>query len=209
MASPRKSSKKSETQTPETALASSVSLADVIAATQAGSFVYTSPAFHESLVASGQVEINVDMTDENGNIATRAVLAPETEKPAEDTPVTQPQTKPTFTIKTATELPVRTRKPGGNREGRPSIYPFEALEINQYFFVPNDSVKSGDAGKSLASTVAAANVRFSHEVEGETRTNRKGRTVAKTVQDRLFKVFGDTEEDGVKGAKVFRVALPQ
>lgn len=209
MASPRSKSKKTETQeqTPETALASTVSLADVIAATQAGQFVYTSPEFHDPLIAEGKVEINPAMVDNDGKIATRAILAEETDKPKEDTPVTQPTTKPVFAIKTASELPTRTRKPGGNREGRPSVYPFDALEINQYFFVPDSATKSGDAGKSLASTVAAANVRYAKPVEGQTRTNRKGNVVPVTVQERKFTVFGNTEEDGVKGAKVFRVAV--
>lgn len=209
--SPRNRSKKTEA-TPETAVTATVTLTDVIAATQAGNFVYTSPEFHNPLIASGQVEINVDMTDEHGNIATRAVLADQTQNPKEDTTVTQPEqtkaVKPTFEIKTASQLPTRVRKSGGNRAGRAAVYPFDELEINQYFFVPNKDGKS--AAKSLASTVAGANKRHSEVIEGQTRQVTRGKNVGATVeatkQLRKFVVF-DSPEGGVEGAKVFRVAV--
>lgn len=179
------------------------SLEQVIAATKADSFVYTPAEFHAPLIASGDVEINSEMTDDAGNIATRA-----TQKHLESNPVTQTAQKPKFEIKTASELPTRTRASGGNRAGRAPIYPFDQLEVNQYFFVPNDGEKV--AAKSLASTVAAANVRHSEEIAGSTRVNRKGNSVVATRQLRRFKVFDTVETiEGVevKGAKVFRVAL--
>ena len=195
--------RKSTAATTETAPA--FSLETVIAATKAGSFVYTPAEFHVPLIASGDVEINSEIVDEHGNIATRATSKhTESAQMTQTAAATAAPAKPKFEIKTASELPTRTRTGGGNRAGRAPIYPFDALEVNQYFCVPNEGDKV--AAKSLASTVAAANVRYSEEIPGQTRVNRKGATVTATKQLRKFKVF-DTEEDGVKGAKVFRVAL--
>jgi hypothetical protein len=202
MASPRKA-KKVE-QAPEVAM---VTLQDLIDATQRGEVLYTSPEFHEALIATGVAEINPAMVDVHGNIATRAILKdPDTPK-MEDTPVTQPTQKPVFEIKTASELPKVVRKSSGNRQGRTPIYPFADLEVSQYFFVPNGEDGKSKA-KALASTVATWNSRYAEVIEGETRKNRKGAIVPATRQTRKFKIFDTTEVvDGVEvaGAKIFRV----
>lgn len=108
-----------------------------------------------------------------------------------------------FEIEANVPLPTKTR---GTRK---SAFPFDALEIGQSFFVPNDNFKSGDAAKSLASTVNNANKQHS-EPTGEVRTNRKGNKVPATKQLRQFIVRADvkqTEAGPVEGARVFRVAL--
>lgn len=188
-----------------------ITLADVIEATKAGNFVYTSPEFHNPLIESGEVVINLGMIDEHGNIATRAILKKEKTVMTESA-VTA---KPKFEIEADVAIPERVRKSGGLRAGRMPVYPFDGLEIGQSFFVPNKEGAKTTAAKAMASTVAGANARFTEVVEGETRVNRKGATVPKTIPVRLFKVF-DTERavmvDGVEtkqlGARVFRVELP-
>lgn len=104
-----------------------------------------------------------------------------------------------FEIEANIPLPTKTR---GTRK---SAFPFDALEIGQSFFVPNDNFKSGDAAKSLASTVNNANKQHSEET-GEMKLNRKKREVPATRQLRQFIVRADSK-DGVAGARVFRVAL--
>lgn len=95
--------------------------------------------------------------------------------------------------------------PKSSRRTRTSAFPFDKLEVGQSFFVAATEARP-DPAKSLASTVNGANARFSEVVEGETRTNRKGNSVAVTKQLRKFIVRQDTK-DGVAGARVFRVEL--
>lgn len=204
MATPRN---RKATATPEAAIAATVTLADVIAATERGEIIYTSPEFHTPLVQAGKVEINPSMVNESGMIATRAIRqTPETYK--EETKMTQAQ-KPSFEIESGVELPQRVRKVGVG-VGRSAVYPFEQLEIGQSFFVPNES-DDKPAAKKMASTVATANIRYSEEIPGQTRTNRKGATVPATRPLRKFQVF-DTDRtlsDGTvqKGARIFRMKL--
>jgi len=216
-ASPRKSkptSVASPVATASVPVYQELSLNDVIEATKAGNIVYTSPAFHNPLIASGQVEINPDMIDEHGNIATRAIL-----KENKMTDTATVETKPVFEIEDNVEIPEKVRKTSGTRAGRTAVYPFEKLEVGQSFFVPNKegTNKKGQpfspAVKAMASTVAGANARYSEVIEGETRTmNRgknKGAVVPATKQTRLFKLFeaSKTLQDGstVPGAYVKRM----
>lgn len=66
-------------------------------------------------------------------------------------------------------------KRGGGRGGAPNKYPFDALEVGISFFVGNDEVASGDAVKSMQSSVASANNRYAQEtgeIKQATRTKR-------------------------------------
>lgn len=192
-----------------------VTLQTLIASVKAGEpYVFTSPAFHTGLVASGDVEINSEIVDDHGNIATRPTAKHLETQMTANTPAEQKAVaaaKPVFEIKYGEIPPKAPRNSTGLRAGRAPIYPFDDLEINQYFFVADKSADK-PAAKALASTVAAANLRHSEAVEGETRTNRKGNVVSVMKQLRKFKVFNTTETiEGVevKGAKVFRVALTE
>ena len=211
MASPPRNRKPDAVGASTEVVENKITLADVIEATKAGNIVYTSAEFHNPLIESGEVEINPGMIDEHGNIATRAILKKE-ETVMTESAVTA---KPKFEIEADVAIPERVRKSGGLRAGRTPVYPFDGLEIGQSFFVPNKEGAKTTAANAMASTTAGANARFTEVVEGETRVNRKGKTVPKTVQTRLFKVFS-TERmvmvDGVEtkqlGARVFRVELP-
>ena len=99
-------------------------------------------------------------------------------------------------------IPVPTisgRGRGGN------VYPFDQLEVGQSFFVANSEDKP-NAAKSLASTVSSATARYAVASEdGATKTNKKGETVPVMVKTRKF-VVRRVEENGVKGARVWRTA---
>ena len=93
----------------------------------------------------------------------------------------------------------RGRGRGGN------VYPFDQLEVGQSFFVANSESKP-NAAKSLASTVSSATARYAVPAEdGSTKTNKKGEVVPVMVETRKF-VVRSVEEDGVKGARVWRTA---
>jgi len=91
-----------------------------------------------------------------------------------------------------------------------SIYPFDALEVGQSFFVPATD-EMPNPGKSLASTVSSASKRYA--TENGTRTiNRKNKETGEMEPvevpaykyDRKFMVR-TVEENGVKGARVWRI----
>jgi hypothetical protein len=158
-------------------------LSAVIAATAAGSFVYTSPEAHASALAEGLVEVNPSMTNEAGELATRATekgIASMSQNQS-STPAAAPAaSKPQFAIDDGIALsPVVGRGRGGE------TYPFDKLAVGQSFFVPNSADKPNVA-KSLASTVSSATRRYATEVAGETVVNRKGKTVPKLTETRKF-----------------------
>lgn len=162
----------------------------------------------QPLVDAGHAEFGPEQAD--GTVAVRAtdagVAAHAATLPA-GTPDTAPVAAPvkakrSFTIDS--DIPVPASSNRGGRRG--STYPFEALEVNQSFFIADEDTDSKDAVRSMASTVAAQNIKYSEPVPGETRVNRKGNTVEATKQTRKFIVRSVTE-NGVKGARIFRVSL--
>lgn len=181
-----------------------------------GGTIYVPGEVSAPLLAAGLVEIDSSNVNENGHILTRATPAGAEHLIAfsEDTGSTAgagaaPAVKPTFVIDDAVPLPAGRAKL--TRAPRASIYPFDALGIadgapfGQSFFVP-DSADKPNAAKALASTVSSANARYAEEVPGETVKNRKGNDVPKTRQLRRF-IVRPVEENGVKGARVWRVAV--
>src|ERR1044072_4568348 len=170
--------KKTKTKTPAVA---PLNMAEVIEKTAAGSFVYTAAESHAEALAAGLVEVNESMTNEAGEIATRA-----TEKGiasmSQNEQKSAPAAKQTFQIEDGIELaPVVGRGRGAE------TYPFDQLKVGQSFFVPNTPEKPNVA-KSLASTVSSGSRRYATESEGETRVDRKGNTVPKLEYSRKFVV---------------------
>ncbi len=173
-------SKKSTAKNTAAASAAVIGLAEIVAAGANG--LYTSPAIHASLVEAGLVEINPGMTNEAGEIATRA-----TQKGIDE------MNQNTETGTAATSAPVATSfaiednvpMPTGSGRGRGgNVYPFDVLEVGQSFFVPNSEDKP-NAAKSLASTVSSATARFAVPSEdGATKTNKKGETGPDMVETR-------------------------
>ena len=190
-----------------------VGLAEIVAAGANG--LFTPAAVHGPLVEAGLVEINPAMVNEAGEIATRATQAgiesldsgaivvdnatSEANSAIAETGKTE-KVKTMFQIEDNVPVPaISGRGRGGN------VYPFEVLAVGQSFFVPNSESKP-NAAKSLASTVSSATARYAVPAEdGSTKTNKKGEVVPVLVETRKF-VVRSVEEDGVKGARVWRTA---
>lgn len=172
-----------------------VGLAAIIAATQADSFVYTSKEEHDKLIADGLAEINTQFVNEAGFVATRAT-------PKGIASMTQTNSAPTVApnvAKTAFVLEDNVPMPAATGRGRlagATKYPFDAMQVGQSFFVAVEPAK-------LASTVSSAKARYSEDIPGETKTNRKGDTVQATRFTRNF-VVRKAEKDGVAGSRIFR-----
>ncbi len=196
-----------------------ITLADIVAATKGEQgYMYAPREVLEPLVQSGDVIVNHDEgANEQGWFMAKAT-SKALGVTAEDSAKTE-TAKPKFEIESNIVVPERKRNSTGLRAGRTPIYPFDALEIGQSFFVPDADGKS--AHKSMASTLSGVNTRYSEEVPGQTRVNRKGATVPATKQTRKYVSF-DTDRTideklaqstGLavgtvqKGARIFRVAL--
>ena len=153
MATKKLSAKKSNT-------ALVIGLAEIVAAGPNG--LYTSPAVHGPLVEAGMVEINPAMTNEAGEIATRATqkgIDEMNQNTETGTAAASAKVAASFTIEDNVPMPT------GNSRGRGgNVYPFEALEVGQSFFVPNSEDKP-NAAKSLASTVSSATARYAVEAK--------------------------------------------
>jgi hypothetical protein len=193
------------------AAASLLSLAALVAAGETG--LFAPEASGKPLVDAGHAEMHPELKDAEGNRAFRATAAGvEAAKAAEGQPSgdtgsgqpsgAAPADKPKFAIASDVPMPETVRPASG---GRTEQYPFSALEKGQSFFVP------GKTPKSLASTVSGARQRYSEEIAGQTRKNRKGADVPATKQLRDFivkevpdgKAWG-AEYAGVKGSAVWR-----
>lgn len=190
--------KKSNAKNSAAAAVAVIGLAEIVAAGANG--LYTSPAIHASLVEAGLVEINPGMTNEAGEIATRAtqkgIETVNTPNTATGTAATSAPVASSFAIEDNVPMPTASgRGRGGN------TYPFDALAVGQSFFVPNSEDKP-NAAKSLASTVSSATARYAVEdANGATKTNKKGETVPVMVETRKFVV---RSVEG--GARVWRTA---
>ena len=194
-------------------IATVITLAEIVAAGANG--LFTPAAVHGPLVEAGLVEINPAMVNEAGEIATRATQAgiesldsgaivvgnatTEANSAIAETGKTE-KVKSMFKIEDSIPVPTISGRGRGV-----NVYPFDRLAVGQSFFVPNSEDKP-NAAKSLASTVSSATARYAVPAEdGSTKTNKKGEVVPVMVKTREF-VVRSVEEDGVKGARVWRTA---
>ena len=194
-------------------IATVITLAEIVAAGAKG--LFTPAAVHGPLVEAGLVEINPAMVNEAGEIATRATQAgiesldsgaivvgnatTEANSAIAETGKTE-KVKSMFKIEDSIPVPTISGRGRGV-----NVYPFDRLAVGQSFFVPNSEDKP-NAAKSLASTVSSATARYAVPAEdGSTKTNKKGEVVPVMVKTRKF-VVRRAEEDGVKGARVWRTA---
>lgn len=167
-------------KTTKAKVAAVLDMAAVVKATQSGSFVYTSRDAHAEALTNGLVEVNESMTNEAGELATRATQKGIESMQQNNAPAAQAASKPSFAIDDNIPLAAVV---GRGRGGE--TYPFDQLQVGQSFFVPNSADKPNVA-KSLASTVSSATRRYAEEVPGETRVDRKGNTVPKLKETRKF-----------------------
>lgn len=210
MATARKSASRKTAPAVAVAQAGEAKLEEIVEATLDASrgFLYTSASIHAPLVEAGLVEVNETIVNEAGEFATRA-----TEKGVSSVSKDQNcEAVEACEIATATVgnkgfaldagVPLPTIRRGG-RGGE--VYPFDEMQVGQSFFVPSSESKPNPA-KSLASTVSSATARYAVPAEdGSTKANRKGEAVPVMVEVRKF-VVRSVEEDGVSGARVWRIA---
>lgn len=167
------------------------------------------------LAEAGLIELNAQMVD-GDKIAARttekgldAYQNGDNVEPANEATTNEGNnTMSQFEIETA---PLPARKRGSNAK---SIYPFDALEVGQRFFVPATE-EMPNPGKSLASTVSSASKRYA--TENGTRTiNRRNKETGELepvevkayTYSRKFSVVAG-EKDGVKGAFVGRIPVEE
>lgn len=171
-------------------------------------FVVASAPATKTLIDNQLIEVNSEITNAEGEIAARITDAgrAELQNGEGEREVVQGSAtasrKPIIEIEDNVEMEtVRTRT-------RSSQYPFDALEVGQSFFVGDDDVKSGDAFKTLASTVAGANSRYAVPT-GEKRPNRrdKSKMVDVVKHERKFELRRATHPQRGNGARVWRVEV--
>lgn len=165
-------------------------LAAIVEATKAGGHYFVTKDEGFSLFEQKLIIVNTEVTegDKAAAKATAAGIA------MIDAPAAAPASNPApsgFVIITDAVPPKSKR--GGGRGGAPSKYPFEALEVGQSFLVGNHEVTSGDAVKSMQSSVASANNRFAQET-GETKS------VMRTKRGEGNKAVKNTDGTNVKEA---------
>ena len=194
-------------------IATVIGLAEIVAAGANG--LFTPAAVHGPLVEAGLVEINPAMVNEAGEIATRATQAGiesldsgaiVVDNATSEANSAIAETCKTEKVKSMFKIEDNVPVPAISGRGRGvKMYPFDQLAVGQSFFVANDESKP-NAAKSLASTVCSATARYAVPAEdGSTKTNKKGEVVPVMVKTRKF-VVRRAEEDGVKGARVWRTA---
>jgi len=165
-------------------------LAAVVNCGESG-YIFTFPDEHAELLAAGYIQVNPEIVDEHGAIATAPTqmgidfIKAQQGGQGPDGKIMSKNVESEFIIEDAIEIPAGKR--GG---GKPNIYPFDKLEVGQSFFVPTTE-KRPEPAKSLASTVSSANNRFATpDPSGETRTvsrgPNKGNLVPKMVYSRKF-----------------------
>lgn len=187
-------------------------LQEVIKMTLEGSYLFTSEAVHSILVKKGFVEVNSEISNDAGELATRATeLGLAEAKPEEKEKVKVMPDATKFEVSTVPEdfvLPVSNR--GGTRAPK---YPFADMEVNQSFFVANTAVKGENALKTMTGACSKANKLFgtpSVNDDGDPimRGTKNGETQATTFV-KIFKAGPYTNgegDDAVAGAMVVRTA---
>lgn len=189
-------------------------LPEIVAVTQAGSYVFADPFDVAYLIENDFVECCAEVKNPENpvEVATRATQAGyvfvqlETESVVNTQPElakTKGSKKMSFEIE---NIPVVAGKRGGGT--RTSKYPFDTLEVGQSFFVPTE--------KSLASTLTNAMKKYDvpvFEEDGVTPklkevavpNTQEKRTVQVTKHVRVFSAVAETK-DGVAGYRVGRTA---
>lgn len=179
------------------------SLPEIVAAGEQGMF--TTLDVYGPLVESGHVEINPEITNEHGHIATRATAKgiASLNNVTETQPGALLASKPSFEIEYGIE-PAKAGRVGSG--GKTELYPFNDLTPpnaegqKASFFVP------GKTMKTMSSTISGATRRYAEaDPSGATKPNRKGVAVPVLVQTRKFH-GEDTTKNGVAGVRVFRDA---
>src|SRR5712664_592683 len=141
-------------------------LAQIVAATNAGSFVYSSAAAHQPMIANVPplVEVNTAMVNpqDSTQFATRATSNAAAFLAA--TPMTASGNAPAiaseahkYEIIMGAVLPEPKKRGNSFGAGAPTKYPFAELGVGGAFFSANSEHAKSDAVKALGSTVSSQN----------------------------------------------------
>jgi hypothetical protein len=164
-------------------------------------FQYVSQAEGGPLVADGLIEVNTTMLDPSDNTkaaarltdAGRAYVGANGSAPAASEPVVEASP---YAILTNAVPPISKR--GNKGGGAKTQYPFDKMEVGNSFFVPV-SDKHTDPAKTLASTVSAANNRYSEDTgEKKTVTRAKRGPKNKAIRDAAGEKVKETVDVAVK-----------
>lgn len=162
-------------------------LAQLVAATAAGTIMYVSQVQGQPMLAHNPplIEINPDITDPNDGtkIAARSLPAANDYLAANSGGATVNTPAPTtsnYAIITNAELPPAKRRGNTEGSGAPTKYPFADLVVGGMFFSANSEHKKGDAVKALGSTVSAQNDKYSEPTGAM-------KTVTRAVRDKVTK----------------------
>jgi hypothetical protein len=172
-------------------------------------FKFCTEAELKGLLKDGLVEINSEIKNDAGAVATRASdkgVAANTEQAAKAEQPKPTSAAPVF-VAGAGFVP-----PATARRERTELYNFDAMNVGDVIFVAKSDAKP-DPAKSLASTVSGATKKYAVAVEGKTRVDRKGNTVPFTYPTRVFgiapveagKAYGTYTAPG-DGAVIYRGA---
>lgn len=167
--------------------------------TASAGFSFQPVEIAEALEKDGAVEVNREMTNDEGHVAVRSI-APQAASVEEVADQAEPkqtkQVKPMFKIE---DVAVTPTKRGG--AGRAMKYPFDQLEVGQSFVIPCEEGQTpAELLKKLQSNIAGAKDRFSEPHATETKTNRSGEVVPVKVYTRNF--AASIEGDGVRVGRV-------
>lgn len=152
-------------------------LSAIVEATKKNEVYYVTQPEAQSLVSEPQlIEVNKQMIKDNKAACRATAAGIEMVAPTVTiAPVTADATVnggSKFEVMSGMSLPKSKR--GGGGGGAPTKYPFDKLDVNQFFFVPATAEKP-DPAKSLQSGVASANNKYSKgtgEFETVERTKR-------------------------------------
>lgn len=136
-------------------------------ATAANSVLYVTAQDGKPLLEAGYITVDVNQRDPNDANKVLATITPAGASALAQTNVPASQDhKPAMStfnvIKGGIELPKVSRgfKKGQGGGGRDAKYPFETMEVGDFFFVANSAVNKGDAVKTMGSAAGSANQRF-------------------------------------------------
>ncbi len=163
-------------------------LAQIVVATDNGSFVYTSAVAHQPMLANVPplVEVNTAMVNVNDTtqFATRATgdakafLAATPAAAFGNAPATASEA-PKYEIITGAVLPEPKKRGNSFGSGAPTKYPFAELGVGGAFFSANSEHAKSDAVKALGSTVSSQNRKYAEPVV------KDGNVVTKTIKQAI------------------------
>lgn len=133
---------------------------------------YVTQAEAGELAKAGYISVDTGNADPNDPSKRAASITAEGVKVLSETPAPAKEHASQFSVQSGIVLPKIKRGGGG---GAPTKYPFDTMNVGDFFFVANSATKEGNAAKTLASATGAANQRYMEET-GEmkevTRTKR-------------------------------------